>query len=106
MKNRKAQKGYIYLLKSKCGNYFKFGCTRYKYNIKNRVACANRKNQLARFQLVALFKSRDIFKDENELKWNILPHGLGALSEFLDLYEGENIEQNFYNSLTHCQECR
>lgn len=92
---RKPKSGYVYLLKNveDCErNIFKYGCT--TRTPKERCAQINRENKKYgyKFEVIASFYSSDVFKSENEIKWDILPSGFGALSEFIDttdFYETE-----------------
>lgn len=71
MAKRKPKTGVIYLLKSECGEYLKYGATT---NIDNRIRQINKKNQNpfnCKFRLIAGFPSSDIFRDECNLKWEL-----------------------------------
>lgn len=69
MKKRKPKSGVVYLLKSECGKYLKYGATK---NITNRLRQINYKNDFnCKFKLIAGFASNDIFRDECALKWEL-----------------------------------
>tara|TARA_R100001244_G_scaffold128475_1_gene99401 strand:- start:721 stop:1065 length:345 start_codon:yes stop_codon:yes gene_type:complete len=78
---RKQKNGYVYLLGCSidCKAY-KYGCT----TLTPKVRCKkiNSENKQFNFKVIASFKSFDIFKDENNIKWNMLPCGIGSFSEF------------------------
>lgn len=78
---RKAKRGYVYLLQCTIDNTaYKYGCT----TLTPLIRCKkiNSDNKKFNFKVIASFKSFDIFKDETCIKWNMLPQGIGAFSEF------------------------
>lgn len=80
-KKRNAKKGYVYLLQCKNDNTaYKYGCT--TLTPKERCKKINSENKKFDFIVIASFKSFDIFADENNIKWNMLPSGIGSFSEF------------------------
>ena len=81
MTRRKPKQGYVYLLQCKNDNTaYKYGCT--TLTPESRCKKVNSENKKFDFKVIASFKSFDIFTDENNIKWNMLPYGIGAFSEF------------------------
>ena len=86
MARRKPKKGYVYLLQSTIDrSSFKFGCT--SLTPERRCSAINHKHQGSKFEVVARFQSLDIFKDECDVKGDLLPYGYGFISEFFDISE-------------------
>ena len=88
-KKRVNKSGYVYLLESKAKRgSFKFGCT--TLSPKKRCLKINSERKGFDFEVIASFKSFDIFKDESNVRHDILPLGLGRFSEFFSLdYVGD-----------------
>jgi len=81
-KKRTPKKGYVYLLQCKkdCSAY-KYGCTTLTPEKRCAKINSEKKGQFD-FEVIAAFKSFDIFADENNIKWNMLPLSAGAFGEF------------------------
>ena len=78
---RSPKKGYVYLLQCTTDSTaYKYGCT----TLTPALRCKkiNSENKKFNFKVIAAFKSFDIFKDETEIKWNMLPSGIGSFSEY------------------------
>lgn len=89
---RKPKKGYVYLLQSTTDrSSFKFGCT--SLNPERRCSAINHKHQGSKFEVIARFSSSNIFKDECDVKGDLLPYGYGFVSEFFDISEFDKEDQ-------------
>jgi len=84
MARRKPKLGYVYLLHSKVeSEMFKYGCT--TLTPEKRCASVNHESKEFDFEVVASFKSFDIFYDEKKVKEEILNFGCGYLGEIFDI---------------------
>lgn len=105
---RANKKGYVYLLEATEDDgkvMYKYGCT--ALPVKNRVSKINSSNKYKlKFKVITYFESKDIFGDENKVRWHILPCGFGGLSEYIPSFEGDEVcvISNFRKILSHCKE--
>ena len=80
-KKRNPKKGYVYLLKCKKDpTAYKYGCTTL-HPQKRCLKINSEKKGRFDFEVIASFKSFDVFSDENNMKWNLLPFNAGAFGE-------------------------
>ena len=82
-KNKRQPKtGYVYLLKSTCGNYIKYGASK---RPEKRLREINRNNPCSvEFFLVKKIESSDIFDLERQIKWKFWENHVG-LYEYIEI---------------------
>lgn len=86
MVKRKAKQGYVYLLKSNVEHgVYKYGCT--TASPEHRCKQVNRQCNTSGYDFFVLksIKVKDCFKAETNIKWSILAHGMGAMSEVISI---------------------
>lgn len=82
--------GVVYLLKSECGRFYKYGATK---NLKNRIKSINHRNCFgAKFRLLKQYRSLDIFTYENNLRWEFVRNFI-CLTEFFIAEESLQSEE-------------
>lgn len=84
MAKRKPKKGYVYLLENISGNdntVYKFGCTSINPDVRCKRVNSENKKWGYEFKVIASFKSFDIYKDEHNIRCEILFCGTGMISE-------------------------
>lgn len=84
MARRKPKKGFVYLLKNTGGSddtIYKFGCTTVSPDVRCKKINSENKECGYKFDVIASFKSFDIFTDEHKIRCEILFCGAGMLSE-------------------------
>ena len=84
MSRRKPKLGYVYLLKNTSGNdetIYKFGCTSVNPDVRCKKLNSDNKKWGYEFEVIAQFKSFDIYADEHKVRCEILFCGAGMLSE-------------------------
>lgn len=88
---RKPKKGYVYLLQSASdSSLFKYGCTTLTPECRCKKVNSDRKGD--NFEVIACFKSFDIFKDEKNIKEKMLPWGAGYLGEVFNIGDFEEFK--------------
>ena len=95
MTRRKPKKGFVYLLKNISGNddsVYKFGCTTVSAESRCKKINYENKGDGYKFEVIAEFKSFDIFEDEHTVRCYIIDCGAGMISEIFstDMDEGLN----------------
>jgi hypothetical protein len=99
MAKRKGKCGLVYLLKSKCGEYYKYGCTT---NIKNRVKAINYKNKTnSHMHIFKTCSSEDMYESECKLKWALWGLHTPIVNEYFPLTD-ELTEDTLANVLEKC----
>lgn len=102
MAKRKPKLGYVYLLKNTTESdtsVYKFGCTSVCPNVRCKKINQEIKQCGYKFEVVAQFKSFDIYTDEHKIRCDILSCGAGMISEIfsIDLDDDLNCESDVIN---------
>ncbi len=93
--NRLPKKGVVYLLKSECGKYYKYGAS---INLKNRIAQINKSNEFnVKFELLKYYPTLDIYKLEKHIKWKFW--NSVCLTEFFIAEESSLSEINIIKTM-------
>ena len=99
---RKPKHGCVYLLRSLCiDGVYKFGATSGDPRKRAKRVTARYKITTGinyKFEVVLFMDVKDIFYVEKIIKWDLMPFGIGFLSEVIDIDLFDGDERDLKNS--------